>query len=62
MRIEFYLEANEEDIPIEIANALIKARFEGVNSSDLAEIARRELAEIAEHIQVFLKYNSGGAE
>ena len=56
MRIEYHLEENEMGTSIEIANALIKTKIDGVRDVDMAELRKKELAEIAEHIQVFLKY------
>lgn len=56
MRIEYHLEENEMGTSIEIANALIKTKLDGVRDVDMAELRKKELAEIAEHIQVFLKY------
>lgn len=57
--MRMYLECDENDkgTPIEIANAIINKAFEGVNDFELAKIRKSELAEIAEHIQVFLKYS-----
>ena len=57
MRIDVHIEGNEMDTPIEFANAIIKNKLEKVNDYELAEYRKRELAEIAEHIQVFLKYS-----
>lgn len=57
MRIEIHLDGNEMGTPIELADALIKAKLDGVNDFELANFRKRELAEIAEHIQVFLKYS-----
>jgi len=56
MRIEFHLEENEMGSPIEIANCLIKSKLDDARDFELAELRKKELAEIAEHIQVFLKY------
>lgn len=56
MRIEYHLEENEMGTSIEIANALIKTKLDGVRDVDMAELRKKELAEIVEHIQVFLKY------
>lgn len=56
MRIDFHLEENEMGSPIEIANALIREKLDYVNDADLAELRKNELAEIADHIQIFLKY------
>ena len=56
MKIEIYLEENEMGTSIELANALIKTKLNNVNDFEVAEIRKNELAEIAEHIQVFLKY------
>lgn len=56
MKIEIYLEENEMGSPIEIANCLIKSKLDDVRDFELAELRKKELAEIAEHIQVFLKY------
>ena len=62
MRIEFHAEENDGFYPIEIANALIRSLLSDVNDYEWAKNKKRELAEIAEHIQVFLKYdNEGGA-
>ena len=55
MRIEFHLEENEAGLPIEIANALIQTKVNNANYEEL-EAAKKELSEIAEHIQVFIKY------
>lgn len=57
MTIEIYCEKSDTGTPIEIANALIKNRLNNVTDFEIAEIRKRELAEIAEHIQVFLKYS-----
>ena len=56
MRIEIYLEKNEQGTPIEIANALINTMLKGVDDLDMIEVRKKELGEIAEHIQVFLKW------
>ena len=56
MKIEIYLEENEMGTPIELASALIRTKLDNVNDFDLEELRKKELAEIAEHIQVFLKY------
>ena len=57
MKIEIYLEENEMGTPIEMANALIKNYLGNVNDLEMTEIKKNELSEIAEHIQVFLKYS-----
>lgn len=57
MKIEIYLEENEMGTPIEMANALIKNYLGNVNNLEMIEIKKNELSEIAEHIQVFLKYS-----
>lgn len=56
MRAEFFLEKDEMGTPIEIANCLIKTKLDGVIDFDQIELKRKELAEIAEHIQIYLKY------
>lgn len=57
MKIEIHLEENEMGTPIEMANALIKNYLGNVNNLEMIEIKKNELSEIAEHIQVFLKYS-----
>lgn len=62
MKIEIYLEEYENGTPIEMANALIKTYLDKVNDSEMAEIRKSELSEIAEHIQVFLSYSKAGGK
>ena len=57
MRIEIYLDEKDSGTPIEVANALIYTMLNNANDYDFARIKKLELAEIAEHIQVFLKYS-----
>lgn len=59
MRIEVYAEENEDGTPIEFSNAIIKNALKGVTDYELVELRKQELAEIAEHIQIFLKYSKG---
>jgi hypothetical protein len=59
VKIEIYLEENEMGTPIEIANGIIKTYLDKINDLEMAEIKKSELSEIAEHIQVFLKYSKG---
>lgn len=56
MRAEFFLEKDEMGTPIEIANCLIRAKLDDVSDFDMMELRKKELAEIAEHIQIYLKY------
>lgn len=57
MKIEIYSEEKDSGTPIEVANALIHTMLDDVNDYEFARIKKQELAEIAEHIQVFLKYS-----
>jgi hypothetical protein len=57
MKIQMYLEEYEMGTPIETANGLINAYLYNVNDYETAELKKKELGEIAEHIQVFLKYS-----
>lgn len=59
MKVMFYVEENEQGTPLERANALINGALEGVTDYELAEVRKQELAEIAEYIQIYLKYNKG---
>lgn len=59
MKVMFYSEGNENGTPLERANALINGALEGVTDYELAEVRKQELAEIAEYIQIYLKYNKG---
>ena len=58
MRIEIACYETDNGTPIEIADALIN----NVISADGLEVGKRTLGEIAEHIQVYLKYNTKGNE
>ena len=51
------LELSGKGTPIEFANAVINLFLGDVNDLELADLRKRELGEIAEHIQVFLKYS-----
>lgn len=57
MRIEIHCEENELGTPIEIANGLIKNRLDRRRDNESIEAGMRELAEIVEHIEVYLQYN-----
>lgn len=59
MKVMFYCEENDHGTPLERANALINGALEGVTDYELAEVRKQELAEIAEYIQIYLKYNKG---
>ena len=56
MKIEIHLENKEMGTPIEVASCLIRTYLGNINDSEFMSFKKRELAEIAEHIQVFLKY------
>lgn len=56
MRIDFYCNEDELGTPIEIANAIIKNRLDGIYDTDVLKIRRAELSEISEHIRVFLNH------
>ena len=56
MRIELYCYETDNGTPIEIADALIN----NVLSADGLEVGKRILGEIAEHIQIYLKYSKEG--
>ena len=57
MRIYFEADKGDAGTPIEKANAIINCALDGVNDFELMQLRKSELAEIAEHIQVFLKYS-----
>ena len=57
MRIEIHLEEKDAGTPIEVANALIHTMLDDVCEYDIEKIKKQQLAEIAEHIQVFLRYS-----
>lgn len=57
MRVEFHADLCYAGTPIEKANAIINCALDGVNDFELMQLQKSELAEIAEHIQVFLKYS-----
>ena len=59
MKVIFYVEENEPNTPLERANALINTALDGVTDYELAELRKKELAELAEYIQIYLKYNKG---
>ena len=59
MKVMFDWEENDHGTPLERANALINGALEGVTDYELAEVRKQELAEIAEYIQIYLKYNKG---
>lgn len=59
MKVMFYYEENDNGTPLERANALINGVLEGVTDYELAELRKKELAELAEYIQIYLKYNKG---
>ena len=59
MKVMFACEENDHGTPLERANALINGVLEGVTDYELAEVRKQELAEIAEYIQIYLKYNKG---
>lgn len=58
MRVEFHAEENDGGLAIEVANALIKNYMETSANSEQIIFNRHLLAEIAEHIQVYLKHSS----
>lgn len=58
MRIEIYLDEKEYETPIKVADALIENYVRDCNDEYLIKLGQKTLAEIAEHIQVFLKHNS----
>lgn len=58
MKIEIYCYETDSGTPIEIADALI----ENVLSAEPLEVGKRTLGEIAEHIQVYLKYSTKESE
>lgn len=60
MRIEMYLDEKEYATPIKVADALIENYIRDCNDEYDLKLGRNTLAEIAEHIQSFLKYNSFG--
>ena len=57
MKIYFEAEEGDHGTPIEVANAIIKKAMADVTDCEMLEERRSELAEIAEHIQVFLKHS-----
>lgn len=57
MKVYFEAEAGDNGTPIEVANAIIKKAMADATYCETLEERRRELAEIAEHIQVFLKHS-----
>lgn len=61
MTLMAYMDENDKGTAIEFADAVIKYHIPDYNNMYLAEEeyihAREKLAEIAEHIQVYLKYN-----
>lgn len=59
MKVMFDWEENDHGTPLERANALINGALEGVTDYELAEVRKQELAELAEYIQIYLKYNKG---
>lgn len=59
MKVMFDWEENDHGTPLERANALINGALEGVTDYELAEVRKQELAELAEYIQIFCKYNKG---
>lgn len=61
MKVEIHCEEKDKGTMLELANALINNALEGVTDYELAELRKKELAELAEYIQIYLKYNSGGA-
>ena len=58
--MKIYIHADEGDhlTPIEIANAFINNRIESTYRKTYNKQVRDELAAIAEHIQVYVKYNN----
>ena len=60
MRLSMYLEKHDKGTAIEFADAIINCHIpdsdEYATEEDYIR-AREKLAEIAEHIQVYLKYN-----
>lgn len=65
MKIQVELQEGDYGTPIEFANAIInwhllKDRCDGCVSDDIYKASQESLAEIAEHIQTYLKYNSVG--
>ena len=58
MRIDICCYETDSGTAIEIADALI----ENILSADGLYVGKRILGEIAEHIQVYLKYSTKGSE
>lgn len=58
MRIEIACYETDNGTPIEVASALISHMIDewGI------DVGKRTLGEIAEHIQVYLKYSTKGAD
>lgn len=65
MKLSIYLDEHDKGTPIEFADAVINCHIpdndEYATEEDYIR-ARERLAEIAEHIQVYLKYNRVGVE
>lgn len=58
MRIEIHVDEKEYITPIKVADALIENYLRDCKDEYDIKQAQKILAEIAEHIQVCLKYNS----
>lgn len=58
MRIDIHCYETDSGTAIEIADALI----ENILSAVPLSVGKRQLGEIAEHIQVYLKYNTKGSD
>ena len=59
MKIEVHFEETDNGTMLEFANALIDSALEGVTDYEMAEYKKSQLAELAEYIQTFCKYNKG---
>lgn len=59
MKIELHLENGENGSPIELANALIRTLTNDANDEEMLKQRQKELGEVAEHIQTYLKFNGG---
>ena len=60
MRIDIHCYETDSGTNIEIANALIENILGNSMNEDARRYDMKRLAEIVEHIQVFLKYNKEG--
>ena len=60
MRLMRYMDEGEKGTPIEMANAIIRVYMDSaecIKTEDALDESYRNLAEIAEHIQTYVKYN-----